>query len=100
MKKERTITESARERRIRRGRALVGAGFPADADCRLPAVTITGCGYVKVEHHTGVLQLGEKRVRLLSRLGVICIEGSGLIAADMDGDVLLLEGRVKSVVFE
>ena len=89
-----------RARCIRRGRRLAELGFPADADCRLPVVTLTGGCYIKVEHHTGVLQLGESTVRLCTRIGVVTIQGSGLAASDMDGDMILLDGCVKSVVFE
>lgn len=98
--KERNVKPNQAARCLRRGRRLNGLGFPADADCRLPVVTITGGGWVKVEHHTGLLQLTETKVRLCSRMGLICIEGSGLAAADMEGDVIMLDGRIKSVTFE
>lgn len=98
--KERNVKPNQAARCLRRGRRLNGLGFPADADCRLPVVTITGGGWVKAEHHTGLLQLTETRVRLCSRIGLITIEGEGLAAADMDGDSITLEGRVRSVTFE
>ncbi|MCR5611100.1 MAG: YabP/YqfC family sporulation protein [Clostridiales bacterium] len=84
----------------RSGRALTAAGLPADSDCRMPVVTITGGRYLKAEHHMGVLLLTENCVRLYSRMGIIRIEGRRLAASDMDGDVILLEGEVRSVSFE
>ena len=84
----------------RGGRAFAALGLPADANCRLPIITITGSSYVKTEHHTGVLQLGERCVRLYSRLGVIRIEGCGLAASEMDSDTIIIDGAVKSVMFE
>ena len=93
-------SERKREAAERSARRLVALGLPADANCRLPIVTISGSGYVKVEHHMGVLQLGNCCVRLYSCLGVIRIEGRGLAAARMDADVMLLEGRIVSVCFE
>lgn len=85
---------------MRRGARLVACGLPADAGCRLPTVFLTGDRYIRVEHIRGVLLLTPKVIRLYSALGVIRIEGSGLAAASMEGEVLLLEGRVRSVAFE
>ncbi|MBO4847567.1 MAG: YabP/YqfC family sporulation protein [Clostridia bacterium] len=84
----------------RGGRRLASLGLPADADCRLPQITLTGKSYLRVEHHLGVLQLTECRVRLYTALGVLRIDGSGLAAASMDGDVMLLDGCIRSVSFE
>ncbi|MBO4562039.1 MAG: sporulation protein YqfC [Clostridia bacterium] len=82
------------------GRRLASIGLPADSDCRLPCITVTGDSYVRVEHHCGVLRFSPGCVRLYSRLGIIRIEGEGLAASSMDGDELLLDGRVSSVSFE
>ena len=87
-------------RLMRAGSRLASVGIPADADCRIPLVTLTGDRYVKVEHHRGVLLLTKCCVRLYSGLGIIRIEGKELAAASMDDDVLLLDGCVKSVSFE
>lgn len=84
----------------KKGRTLAAAGFPADADCRIPQIVVTGCGYVRVEHHCGVLQLTGNCVRLRSRIGVIRIDGAQLAVASIDNDVLLLDGRVRSVSYE
>ncbi|MBR3382456.1 MAG: YabP/YqfC family sporulation protein [Clostridia bacterium] len=84
----------------RGARRLAAMGLPADADCVLPKISLTGGRYLTVEHHTGILQLTPCLVRLYSRLGVIRIEGEGLAAPEMDGDEMLLEGEITLVAFE
>jgi sporulation protein YqfC len=96
-----SVTVSKRGKRaMKRGAFLASCGIPADSACAVPAVFLTGDRYIRVEHHRGVLLLTPTLIRLCSPLGVIRIEGSGLAAASMDGDVLLLDGRVRSVSFE
>ncbi|MBR3460451.1 MAG: YabP/YqfC family sporulation protein [Clostridia bacterium] len=92
--------ESVRRRSKEGGNRLAAVGMPMDADCRLPKVTVVADRFARVEHHTGVLKLTGCCVRLFSRLGIIRIEGEGLIASDMDDDLLQLDGKVKSVTFE
>ena len=87
-------------RYMRSGRRLAGLGLPADSDCKLPQIVITCGRYVRIEHHTGLLQMTQSTVRVYSALGIIKIEGSGLAASDMDADVLLIEGSIKSASFE
>ena len=98
--KEKLPSEAERRAADRSGRRLVSLGLPADADCRLPRVTVTGDRYVRVENHCGILQIGACCVRLYSRMGVIRIEGKDLTAARMDGEAMLLEGRIRAVCFE
>ena len=98
--RRRSISGRELDRSMRVGRRLAGAGLPADTDCRLPQVVLTCGRYVRVEHHSGLLQMTGELVRVYSALGIIRIEGKDLVAADMDDDVILLDGAVKSVSFE
>ena len=82
------------------GRALSSLGIPADSDCRMPLISVTGSRYVKIEHHNGVLLLDPCCIKLYSRCGIIRIDGSGIAASSMDSDVMMLEGRINAVSFE
>ena len=82
------------------GRALTAAGLPADADGRLPVVTVTGGSYVRVEHHRGILQFTDSCVRLYTVRGIIRITGKGLVSSRMDGEEMLIEGKISQICFE
>ena len=93
--------EERRMRTARRtGRALERLGMPADSACMLPRVVITGDGFIKIEHHRGVLRLSDTCVRLYSNAGVIRIEGKKLEVSDLDCESLALTGVVGAVFFE
>lgn len=85
---------------MKKARTLSAFDVPADSDCSIPRIVLTGSGYVKVEHHRGVLTLTPACVRLFSGIGVIKIEGRDLLASRMDDDEILLDGTVKCVSFE
>lgn len=87
-------------RRTGQAERLVRLGLPADTDCRLPVITVSCGRYVKVEHHSGIILLSGNVIRLYTALGPLRIEGCGLIASGMDGEEMLIDGRVKSVAFE
>lgn len=84
----------------RMGGAFSYVGIPADADERMPVVTVTGKRYVRIEHHRGILLFTDRCVKLFSAQGLICISGRELASASMDGDQVLLEGEIGSVSFE
>ncbi len=95
-RRERARSQTA----LRAGKRLAFVGLPPDADCRLPVIALTGKNYLRVEHHTGIMQLTGECVRLYSRIGLICIRGRGFTASRMDDDVILINGSVDSVGFE
>ena len=93
--------EARRCKRARRsGRALDRLGMPADSACTLPRIVITGDGYVKIEHHRGVLKLSDAVIRLYSSMGVIRVEGKALSVRALDTEVMEITGAVKAVFFE
>lgn len=85
---------------VRNCERFAALGLPADADCRLPGIVITGGRYLRVEHHTGLLSVSPDSIRLYSRLGAIRIDGCDMIASEMDEDILFIDGRIRAVTFE
>lgn len=92
--------EKGSRRRTKQAERLLRLGLPADTDCSLPVITVTCGRYVKVEHHSGVLQLSGEVIRLYSALGPIRIEGKGLIASELNSEEMMIDGAVSSVCFE
>lgn len=95
-KRDERLCRSAR----RSGRALNKVGMPPDSACMLPRVVITGDGYVKIEHHKGVLKLSETLIKLYSSMGVIGIEGKALSVTALDPESMEITGTVGKVFFE
>lgn len=96
----RTLSEAQKRAIVRSGSRLDSIGLPPDCDHRLPHITISGTGFLSIEHHCGVLQLTCGCIRLYTSLGVVRIDGSGLRASGMDEDAISVKGLIKSVSFE
>ncbi|MBO4384371.1 MAG: YabP/YqfC family sporulation protein [Clostridia bacterium] len=94
------IGERKRASLIRAGEAFDAVGMPADANGRLPVVTLTAGRILRIEHHRGILVFTPSCVRLYSALGIIRIAGRELVSRSMDGNDLILEGSIKSISFE
>ena len=98
--KRRPVSVKRARSAMRKGGAYAACGFPADSDCIIPKVSVTGDRWVRVEHHEGVLVLSERSIRLVTALGVLRIEGAGLCASVLTEDELIADGRIRSVSFE
>lgn len=97
---KREIGERKRASLIWAGSAFDAVGMPADANGILPVITLTAGRFLRVSHHMGILVFTPSCVRLYSSLGIIRITGEGLVSTSMDGNDLILEGRIRCISFE
>lgn len=94
------FSERAVRRAERRCAAYAACGLPADTDCVMPKVSLTGSTCLTVEHHLGVLLISESVIRLHTAIGILRIEGNKLCASVLTADELVLKGRIASVSYE
>lgn len=64
-------------------------------------VTMDGAGaWLSVRGHRGILEYGTQVLRLRMSGGALRIEGDGLMLERMDGEDILIAGRVDGVIVE
>lgn len=64
-------------------------------------VTMDGGGtWLSVRGHGGILEYGESVLRLRLNKGALRIDGSGLMLESMDGEDILIAGRIAGVTLE
>ena len=64
-------------------------------------VTMDGAGaWLSVRGHRGILEYGTQVLRLRMNGGALRIEGEGLMLERMDGEDILIAGRVDGVTVE
>lgn len=64
-------------------------------------VTMDGAGaWLSVRGHRGILEYGPQVLRLRMNGGALRIEGEGLMLERMDGEDILIAGRVDGVTVE
>ena len=56
--------------------------------------------WLSVRGHRGSVEYGMRLLRLRLNTGVLRIEGEGLVLESMDGEDILVTGRVNSVTVE
>ncbi|MBQ9412919.1 MAG: sporulation protein [Oscillospiraceae bacterium] len=74
--------------------------LPAEAVAGTPRVILTGTGRVLIENHRGLTSCTETAVEAEGRPGRIRVRGTGLLLRAMDGEMLLVTGRISGVDLE
>ena len=81
-------------------RMTLACGLPEDVLLSDARVTLMGRGCVLVEGQRGVVELGESRIRMRTRSGVIVVEGEALRLRELSGDAAMIEGeRIDSAAY-
>lgn len=77
--------------------ALSMLGLPEDAVGSAVRVTLLGERQALVENHRGMLEIGQTRMRVLTRQGVLSVYGSGLALSEVRPEGLMIEGQIERV---
>ncbi len=73
--------------------------IPRDLMLDLPKVTLVGDVQAYVENHRGIVVYNSEQVRINTTLGELEISGLDLSLRNILPDEILVEGRIKSVVY-
>ena len=93
--------DAKRKARIRRSAELLRyVDLPESSAKDLPCICLKGDDTLTVENYTGVLEIGNRMIRLYTGLGILRICGDGLGIRDADMDMALISGRICSISYE
>lgn len=81
----------------RRPRGLPALEWAEDLTGGCARVVAVGGRSLRVENHTGVLELTDARVVLNTRRGPLCAEGQDLILCDVRPGVLVIRGDIHRI---
>lgn len=73
--------------------------IPRDLMMDLPKVVMVGDVQVQVENHRGIVVYTPEEVKVNTTLGDLQITGADLSLKNILPDEILVEGRIKSIVF-
>ncbi len=77
--------------------AAKAADLQTEAVPGMPIVEICGRQRVLIEHHQGVTEYSREKIQVKMRYGCLCICGYGLELARMNGDQLVIHGRIDGI---
>jgi len=63
----------------------------------LPRMLMRGDSTLLLENHRGVVEYGPERLRVRTALGMVTIEGRGLVLSQLGEEDLMLSGVIRSV---
>lgn len=81
------------------GRLMPALEWTEDLSGACARITATGSRSLRVENHTGVLDLSDTRVVVGSRQGALCVEGRDLLLCDVRPDALVIRGEIARIEF-
>ncbi len=76
--------------------------FPAlewldEASGQLPRILLAGGRRAMIENHTGVLEFTEHSIRLMTRQGILTINGHNLLLSEVRPDALTVRGDIAEI---
>lgn len=74
--------------------------LPAETAAGLPKITVTGDSRVLIENHKGLLEYSGELIEVGAGRLRLRVRGEGLTLRAMDGEVLLITGKVFGVDME
>ncbi len=79
--------------------ALERFGLPSEA-AGAGRITLTGCGHLSIENLRGLLEYSEDCISVALKKGRVSIRGRELSLSAMEGNSLVIRGKIQSVELE
>lgn len=74
--------------------------LPEEASGNIPYIRLLGRKSVTIENHRGVLEFSDKRIRLYTKPGILCIEGKGLYIESIERGWMVCKGEIDGIRYE
>ena len=87
-------------KQVKGGAFLTAVQIPADLSYRECVLTFYGGREVVIENYRRILAIDEHQIRLLTRNGILVLEGSQLVIASYSPEEMKIRGHVKRALFE
>ncbi len=73
--------------------------LPQEVVMDIPNITLIGNTEISVENFAGLLEYGQSKIRLNTKIGFLSIEGENLEAKRMTAQVITIRGNIKQISF-
>ncbi|NDO47399.1 sporulation protein YqfC [Clostridium sp. ASF356] len=65
----------------------------------LPLISLTGKEELIIENYKGIVEYGDEVMRVNTAIGVLRIEGKGLLLKQLTSECIVVTGTIKGVLF-
>ena len=88
------------KRARRRGAIMRLSGLPESTASDFPCVSLLADKHLELENHLGILEFGERLIRIHTAIGIFRVEGDSLEIRNAERSSLLIEGIIQSISYE
>lgn len=74
--------------------------LPEEASGNIPYIRLLGQKSATIENHRGVLEFSDKRIRLYTKIGILCIEGKELYIESLERGWIVCRGEIDGIRYE
>lgn len=90
-----------RKRKIKLGKRIAEQlELPAEAASPSAKITLWGKEMVLLERHKGLFECSERRIRLHTADGIVCIAGESLVLMELSLDRMFISGAIENIGYE
>lgn len=74
--------------------------LPESTAKAFPCAALLADAHLELENHLGILEFGEKLIRIHTAIGIFRVEGEGLEIRNAEQSKLLIDGKIRSIGYE
>ncbi len=88
----------ARKRLRRENGFLEKLQIPPDLSRRDCILTLCGSGELYIENYRCILEYQEEKIRLLTKNGILLVQGRALAISSYTGEEMYITGRIQEII--
>lgn len=82
---------------------LIDSSFTAVAGEMLgsiPSVRIVGKSTTEIVNHKGLRSFDEKQIQVMTKVGILCVEGFGLEVTGISDECIRIQGDIRRIFYQ
>lgn len=73
--------------------------LPREVVLDLPLISMTGREEMTIENHKGLMEYGEEKIRIATKVGSLCVSGEGLRLKRLSAECIVIGGQLGKLEF-
>lgn len=73
--------------------------LPREVVLDLPLISMTGREEMTIENHKGLMEYGEEKIRIATKVGSLCVSGESLRLKRLSAECIVIGGQLEKLEF-
>ena len=66
----------------------------------IPSVRIVGKSTTEIVNHKGLRSFDEKQIQVMTKVGILCVEGFGLEVTGISDECIRIQGDIRRIFYQ